>query len=218
MKEISKDIYLYQKKYGTNRYSNFVYIRIKSKGYLFGVFKNNVKLPQKEIDFINELGGVKAILITHRDELKYGAEYIQKAFDCDIHISELDYAEIKSSFGKFSKIKHIKGRKIGPFQPIFIPGHSKGYYSFVVEHHGENIWFSGDMPYIKGKHLVLSNLKYTENLKETIAGYKKVIKSKINKVFSCKMEGGAIPFINESNKLEEGLGKLVLNLEKDLSE
>jgi len=216
MKEISKDLYIYQKKYGANRFSNFIYIRIKKKGYLFGVFKNSVQLPKKELNEINELGGVDAILITHRDELRSGNEALLKAFNCDIYISELDYKEIQSSFGKYPKIKYITGKKIGPFQPVYTPGHSKGFYSFVVKHHDENIWFSGDMPYIKGDHLTLSGAKHTDYFKYSIEGYKKIIKSKVNKVFSCKMEGTKIPYINKGNKLEDGLKNLIINLEKDL--
>ena len=216
MKEISKDLYIYQKKYGANRFSNFIYIRIKKKGYLFGVFKNSVQLPKKELNEINELGGVDAILITHRDELRSGNEALLKAFNCDIYISELDYKEIQSSFGKYPKIKYITGKKIGPFQPVYTPGHSKGFYSFVVKHHDENIWFSGDMPYIKGDHLMLSGAKHTDYFKYSIEGYKKIIRSKVNKVFSCKMEGTKIPYINKGNKLEDGLKNLIINLEKDL--
>lgn len=93
----------------------------------------------KLVSKIKDLGGIKQILLTHKDDVADSGKFCDK-FGCSAHIHEDDYNSNKHSYAKTwggsKKIQYNNDMQIIP-----VPGHTKGSVVFLYK---DKYLFTGD--------------------------------------------------------------------------
>lgn len=136
---------LYPDLWQTSVYSSGM---LNNHAYFLKTEKGNVLFyntgDAKELDHIEELGGIKYQLITHRDEAGHSLVRIKDRFKSTLIFSELESKAI-AKYAVADKLLQARDSKIGDVDVIFTPGHTSGSVCFYYKSpHGKSYLFTGD--------------------------------------------------------------------------
>jgi len=167
--------------YRTDPIPLFPFSSFKTNAYLLIRPEGNFLVygPGKNIstyyDFIGSKGGIKKVLMSHRDEASKNCTTIAERFDAQVYCPKLEEEEISR---KCHVDKTFSGdqKMDDTFEIIFTPGHSPGSSCFLWKApDGKGILFTGDnlIPrekrvwgvYIMDKNNIPATIKSMQNLR-----------------------------------------------------
>ncbi|BDU39966.1 MBL fold metallo-hydrolase [Vibrio nigripulchritudo] len=97
-----------------------------------------------ELQHIEELGGIRYQLLTHRDEAGPSLERIRKRFNSQLLYSEAESDAI-SQYAKADQLLELKDTRFEDIEVLFTPGHTDGSVCYIYHSpHGLTYLFTGD--------------------------------------------------------------------------
>ncbi len=139
MEQVYPDLWQ-TKRHSSGILNSYTYLLEHPDGNILFYNTNN----EEDLQYIEDLGGIKYQLLTHRDEAGASLNRIRERFGSTLMFSEGE-AEAISKYAKADRFFDYGDHKPGDIDVLETPGHTSGSVSFVYQSpHGKTYLFTGD--------------------------------------------------------------------------
>ena len=139
MKQIYPDLWQ-SKRHSSGILNTHAYLLAHPDGNILIYNTNN----EEDLQHIEDLGGIRYQLLTHRDEAGASLNRIRERFGSTLMFSESE-AEAISQYAKADRFFDDGDHKLGDIDVLETPGHTSGSVSFVYPSpYGKTYLFTGD--------------------------------------------------------------------------
>ena len=139
MKQLYPDLWQ-SKRYSSGMLNTYAYLLQHPDGNIL-IYNTG---DAEDLDAIEQLGGIRYQLITHRDEAGESLSRIQQRFDSALMVAEYEAPAI-SQYAKADRYFSEGDHQLDDLTVLATPGHTGGSVCFIYKSpHGKTYLFTGD--------------------------------------------------------------------------